>query len=701
MATIYVKLGSEGNIFQSQELGMFLDKDNALEIDQSLVSTRLESFFKSGFLVKISKVEYDIIKLKNSNARNIPLVTVGLTSKPTWEPVESVSNIPPTNPIRNKRYLVWDKPTDSWENYANCIAWFTGTSWEFIEPINGLILPIYELGVAAVYLGTYPSGIWTIGGQVSTDTQKWLQLTEILSQNIPEDDGNGDSPAQDIPSWILGITIEDIARWNKAADDDEIPEPPVPPTPPTPPVPPTPPPDPDLELSELYKVLTYWKGYLLVNDHKIFAGFSDKARDSERWSGKNFFNFMDQPVRKEDQVFFKSVEGSKTGFVPGFAGKGWLIDEDGHATVQSLTVRGKYEISELVINKISGSNGAIAVTDSAEIQKLTVEYDPALEIDVYICYIDTKEDTIFVPFHVDDIVRCQRWTGIDVKYYYARVLEVEPNRFIMEAPIIEGDGEPQIGDSVHRFGNFTDEDRRGLLYLTSSDTNSPYLDVLDDLDGMIVPPPIDPDLDPPLPPWEPVIGIDYTGKIKVRLGKLNGITDDRFGALEGYGLYTQNGYFTGAISTVVGNIGTFFIDDNGMESFKANIGGVPDPEGNDTKLIISKLWIDDDGITVLGKRVFAVGDYPMPGFRPEKNSIVYIENSEDGTDINTCLTLSASGTDVEEQIALDIISGTVKVGGVTCLTKNNLRVKGLTDAFIDTTWILDISGGLIRTATPS
>ncbi len=41
-------------------------------------------------------------------------------------------------------------------------------------------------------------------------------------------------------------------------------------------------------------------------------------------------------------------------------------------------------------------------------------------------------------------------------------------------------------------------------------------------------------------------------KVKVRLGKLSGITDDLFGSLQGYGLYSENAYLTGKINALAG-----------------------------------------------------------------------------------------------------------------------------------------------------
>ena len=82
------------------------------------------------------------------------------------------------------------------------------------------------------------------------------------------------------------------------------------------------------------------------------------------------------------------------------------------------------------------------------------------------------------------------------------------------------------GFTFVRMGNTTDTDRQGALYLTASDADAPYMEVLDGMDSHT---------------------IGNTNR-KVRLGNLEGVNDAVFGgALSGYGLYTDNGYFKGNV----------------------------------------------------------------------------------------------------------------------------------------------------------
>jgi hypothetical protein len=81
-----------------------------------------------------------------------------------------------------------------------------------------------------------------------------------------------------------------------------------------------------------------------------------------------------------------------------------------------------------------------------------------------------------------------------------------------------------------RIGNTTSGSRQGALYLTADDNEAPYMDIIDGVTA-----------------FSEISGSG--GAIKVRLGKLDGITDAGFGgAISGYGLYTENAYLKGNLS---------------------------------------------------------------------------------------------------------------------------------------------------------
>ncbi len=237
------------------------------------------------------------------------------------------------------------------------------------------------------------------------------------------------------------------------------------------------------------------------------------------------------PWLKTDTAVVNRYIGTKS-FVSGFTGSGWRIDNSSSATFDKLTVRKSMNVYELIIKKVRSVNGGLVI--SAANCKIKSVIDSTLESDYWIIY---PEDST-VSFVAGDIVRCQNFTGSNEKYYYAVVDHVDSLYFALDKNSFDGESRPAVGDELVQFGNITDTDRQGLIYLTSTDDNAPYIDVLDSVDSY-----------------------DFTGKTKVRLGDLTGITTNTWGSLKGYGLYGQNvylenGYFSGKIYVTGGNAAT-------------------------------------------------------------------------------------------------------------------------------------------------
>ena len=191
-----------------------------------------------------------------------------------------------------------------------------------------------------------------------------------------------------------------------------------------------------------------------------------------------------------------------------------------HLTLDSITVRKAMRVYELIVNSVRGTNGSLWVSDTAKIDHVE---ETATQ---FKCFIDDAGGDKYVPFVADDIVRHQKWTGNGIRYYAGVITEVGSNYFVISKSGMDGTDTPQADDTVVRFGNLEDTNRQGALYLTSSDDYSPYLDVIDGVDSY-----------------------DLTGKVKVRLGRLNGLTFNGT-SLSGYGLYGERVFLTGAIRNI-------------------------------------------------------------------------------------------------------------------------------------------------------
>lgn len=286
------------------------------------------------------------------------------------------------------------------------------------------------------------------------------------------------------------------------------------------------------------------KSQIEFNDKYLRKDMNDKGAGFYEWEA----GWMTQaPVRSAEYNIGWEVENPT----------GWYVSETGTAWYTSLNVRGpilsnnvigspyyasgwtgygsQWDMNKhfletdygsfrkeirakmFVIDQIRGTNGSLAVSDSNKILRVEDKGN------VWRCYIDTYGGDVFMNMRVDDAIKCQRVT----KYYLALVTNVSSDYFDLSKTNLEGTGVPEAGDEVIRWDNISDPDRKGIVYLTSSDSYAPYMDVR-------------------YGDWNATVGT-----IKVRNGRLDGINDPLFpelyGAVNNFGLYTSNFYGTGEL----------------------------------------------------------------------------------------------------------------------------------------------------------
>ena len=246
-----------------------------------------------------------------------------------------------------------------------------------------------------------------------------------------------------------------------------------------------------------------------INGGVHIGGESDPGDDNLLVDGTSTFKGI---------VYADNLLNDSGEFISGFAGSGWKLEmEDGESSddqgvytmeLDNLTIRRSLTVYELIVNKIRANNGAFMVS-AGVITLIGAVEDGAY----YNMQFDDDDGNITCPFIVNDIVRVQSWNGRGIKYYTAEVVEVHDLYFRVQ--IIDGTGIPDKGDVVVQAGySSSDHDeRQGFIYMTSSDTDAPYIDILSD-----------------------VVDEDWSGHTRVRLGNLDGI-----GSLSGFGLYVNNG----------------------------------------------------------------------------------------------------------------------------------------------------------------
>lgn len=335
-----------------------------------------------------------------------------------------------------------------------------------------------------------------------------------------------------------------------------------------------------------------------VNDelyhNRIFKSFEEEAETilNEESVIKVQHKFTGNPV-------FDPGFQSDT-FSSGFAGSGYRINKDVASSfsspntaynieIDNMTVRGTLSVYELLIQQIRATNGAIFVTSAAKVSSASGL--SASDDDGTITFDDPSGKSL-CPFADGDIIMMQRVDpgatvsqsaagdadGVVKKLVYKVNGAPSGATITVENAGFDNLSYPIEGDEFVRIGNDgTTSNRDGVIYLTSDDSNAPYIDIKSDIDTYAK--------------W-------YGNVPEVRLGNLSGITYDST-SLSGYGLYSENVYLTGKMTATSGYIG------NGSSGFTINntyIGNGKTSLGDSN----AGVYVGTNGISLGASSVFKV-----------------------------------------------------------------------------------------------
>ena len=259
--------------------------------------------------------------------------------------------------------------------------------------------------------------------------------------------------------------------------------------------------------------------HALEADH---AKEADNAANADKWDYREFDDYLNQPVRKTDGVTFDSVTSdsirSAGQFVDGMLGAGFQLwkGEDGrtYLTVDKLTVRQTMAVMELLIEKVRSVGGLICVS-AANGRIKTVEKSGEHYL------ITFEQENMFVQH---DLVRCQTFTGKDMRSYWVEVADVTEAGIVVAKEEFEG-VEPKEGDECVLMGNTANTDRQNMVLISATEDGQPRVDVMDGVSGKT-----------------------FEGALRARFGNLDGIKDDKFPAdrqPKGNGLYADNAFLKG------------------------------------------------------------------------------------------------------------------------------------------------------------
>ena len=256
--------------------------------------------------------------------------------------------------------------------------------------------------------------------------------------------------------------------------------------------------------------------------HALEADHAKEADNADKWDYREFDDYLNQPVRKTDGVTFDSVTSdsirSAGQFVDGMLGAGFQLwkGEDGrtYLTVDKLTVRQTMAVMELLIEKVRSVGGQICVS-AANGRIKTVEESGEHYL------ITFEQENMFVQH---DLMRCQTFTGKDMRSYWVEVADVTENGIVVASEEFEG-VEPREGDECVLMGNTANTDRQNIVLISATEDGQPRVDVMDGVSGKT-----------------------FDNALRARLGNLDGIKDDKFPAdrqPRGNGLYADNAYMKG------------------------------------------------------------------------------------------------------------------------------------------------------------
>lgn len=256
--------------------------------------------------------------------------------------------------------------------------------------------------------------------------------------------------------------------------------------------------------------------------HALEADHAKEADNADKWDYHEFDDYLNQSVRKTDGVTFDSVTSdsirSAGQFVDGLLGAGFPFwkGEDGrtYLTVDKLTVRQTMAVLELLIEKVRSVGGQICVS-AANGRIKTVEESGEHYL------ITFEQENMFVQH---DLVRCQTFTGKDMRSYWVEVTDVTETGIVVVKEEFEG-VEPKEGDECVLMGNTANSDRQNMVLISATEDGQPRVDVMDGVSGKT-----------------------FDNALRARLGNLDGIKDDKFPAdrqPRGNGLYADNAYMKG------------------------------------------------------------------------------------------------------------------------------------------------------------
>ncbi len=327
------------------------------------------------------------------------------------------------------------------------------------------------------------------------------------------------------------------------------------------------------------------------------ATHAGKADNATLWDGNAWTQWMNQPVRKTDDVRFGTVAsddiktaGSWSDGLTGIGHRLWM-DAEGtsHLTIDKLTVRQTLTALELIADKVRATGGTVVVSAAnGRLQNVAETADGQLTL--------TLED--HNDFLQGDLVRAAV-TGANglPRSYWVEVLQAD-GLTLQVSKAACGGVMPTAGDELVLMGSATDTKRQNLIVVSATEDGQPRIDVLS--------------------------GVNKTsldGCLRTRLGSLDGIEDEMMGddQPQGDGLWADNVYLRGKfvlrsgedvgvriaateakIETVADSIRQDFVEEKGYLANAAFVSGMDKWQTENEAVFYMAgakwIWVNDNAL---------------------------------------------------------------------------------------------------------
>jgi len=256
----------------------------------------------------------------------------------------------------------------------------------------------------------------------------------------------------------------------------------------------------------------------------------------------------------------------------------------GTVNMDNANVTGSMYVREFIINRLRYANGGFIVGEGGgKIDSINSAVQGSERL-----YMEDPEGSSIVPFVANDIVLVQE-VDMDrttvVKKIVRKVSAVQiDGRIDLTTtagwtPAVDDVGAFEVGDDVVTISGSS-------LYMSAVDTNNPFLRILNDVDSYTK--------------WN----LGDQSCVEVQLGNLASLANYNNGtftmpAIPGYGLYTDNGFFSGRIYSATGTIGGWTLGATtltGTNISLSNTGVITAGSGNNVAIMSSanatyRLWI--------------------------------------------------------------------------------------------------------------